>query len=124
MTTQAVTNHSGKVLVLVLALAMFVALGLVNIPDAAVGQHAIATHGEDAMYALNSWQRGDCCHVWRHDTTNRVVRICEDDTIGQLRHIIMTTLSGCPVTAFDATRGYCRRKFSGWEYIGDEGFCQ
>lgn len=121
---QTMTTARGANSILwLLALGVLALIAAAALPDVAIGPHAWERHGEDAFYALNSAQRGDCCWAYRHIPTNRMVRVCKDETLGGLLHVILQTLSGCPVTAYDATPGYCTRRFGAWEYMGTEGWC-
>lgn len=120
--TMTATRGANSI-VWLLALAFLALIVLAALPDVAIGPHAVERHGEDALYALNSAQRGDCCWAYRHIPTNRMVRVCKDATLGGLLHVILQTLSGCPVTAYDATPGYCTKRFGAWEYLGAEGWC-
>lgn len=97
-------------------------LALVNIPPAAVSEHAVAKHGTQAENAVWEWENGACTEVWRSLEKRRIVRLVISDPL--CAYGIVTTLAGVPCTAFYAPLAYWRVRLAGYDHIGTEGDCR
>lgn len=122
MTTTTVRGTNSIVWWLVAGMLAFGVLALVNVPPAAIDAHAWERHGEDAAYAWNEYQRGDCTEVYRSVGRNRVVHLLMGDRL--LRTGIITTLGGAPVTAYPAPAAYWAIRLADYERVGSEGDCR
>lgn len=97
---------------------------LLNVPPLTGSiEHALGKHGSMAVNAVWEYESGACTEVWRHVQSNRIVRVVGT---GEVRHLIISTLSGRMATAYDQTAEYCQRRFrlAGWEFVGYEGECR